>query len=136
MQVFCKVTHNREYQGNAKVQLLGLPNAVTAPAMELAAGTEELTFAVETKPESPAGTHKNIFCRLVVTENGEPITHDVGGTEIQISKPLPMPEAKPQESKPQPQQVAKKEAPKAKPLSRLEKLRLEAKERVTGGSEE
>jgi len=137
MQVFCKVTHNRAYEGNAKVQLLGLPNKVTAPALELAAGAEELTFAVQTAAESPAGTHKNIFCRVVITENGESVVHDVGGTELQISKPLPMPEAKPkpQESKPQPQQVAKQEAPKAKPLSRLEKLRLEAKQRAAGGSE-
>lgn len=134
--VFCKVTHNREFAAAAKVQILGLPAKVTAPELELAPGSEQLTFPVQTAADSPAGNHKNIFCQVVITENGEPIVHRVGGTEIRIDKPLPMPEAKKEEPKPEAkQEVAKQEPPKEKPLSRLEKLRLEAKQRAAGGSE-
>jgi hypothetical protein len=109
--------------------------------MELAAGKEELIFPVTTTAESPAGTHKNIFCQVVITENGEPIVHQVGSTELQIDKPLPMPENKPapapaaEQAQATPQPAAP-EQPPAKPLSRLEKLRLEAKQRAEGGGSE
>jgi hypothetical protein len=94
-QIYCKITHSHAYEGAAKVQVVGLPNQVTAPEMELPAGKEELIFPVTTTAESPAGTHKNIFCQVVITENGEPVVHQVGSTELQIDKPLPMPENKP-----------------------------------------
>jgi hypothetical protein len=61
-----------------------------------------------------------------VTQNGEPITHRIGSTELQIDKPLPPPKNAP------PMPVAKKEEPKPaapRQLSRLEKLRLEAEQR-------
>jgi len=65
---------------------------------------------------------------LVVTQNGEPIAHRLGSTQLQIDKPLPPPV-----DKPKAQPVAKKVEPKkpAAPrvLTPLEKLRLEAEKR-------
>jgi len=138
-EVFCKITHSRPFEGAAKVQLLGLPAKVTTTEMEVNKETAELIFKVTTAPDSPAGNHKNVFCRVLITESGEQIDHSrVGGTELRIDKPLPKPvEAKPEpkpEAKPQP--VAAKEPPKQPPkrLTRLEKLRLEAKERATAAA--
>ena len=136
--VLCKVTHTTPFEGAAKVQLLGLPHQVTAPELELTKDTEQLIFKVQTTPESPPGQHKNIFCQVVVPQNGESVVHArVGGTELRIDKPLPMPttpEPKPMEvaAKPEP----KPEQPAEKPLSRLEKLRLEAKQKAAGGGAE
>ncbi|MGH7201929.1 MAG: PPC domain-containing protein, partial [Planctomycetaceae bacterium] len=89
-QLFCKITHARPFEGAAKVQLLGLPNKVTAPELEFTKDTTELVFNVTTDPTSPAGRHKNVFAQVTITENGEPVVHaNVGATELRIDQPLP-----------------------------------------------
>ena len=115
----------------AKVVLLGLPNKVTTPELEISKDTKELVFKITTDKASPAGRHRNVFCRITITENGEPVLHSrIGATELRIDRPLPMPVAKPK-PKPKPTVAAKKPPVKVAPkrLTRLEKLRLEAKER-------
>ena len=134
-EVYCKVTHSRPFEGVAIVRLLGLPNKVSAVELKLTKDVKELVFKVKTDKASPAGNHKNVFCQVVITENGEPVVHRrVGGTELRIDKPLPPPKNKPK-PKPKPKQVAKKAPAKKAPpkrLTRLEKLRLQAKKRATG----
>ena len=120
----------KELQAPAKVQLVGLPHKVTAEPLEVTKDTKELVFKVKTATDSPAGNHKNIFCTVVVTENSEPITHArVGGTELRVDKPLPKPVAAPaKKEEPKPAVVAAAPKPPAeKRLTRLQKLRLEAK---------
>ncbi len=133
-ELFCKVTTNTPFDGPAKVRVVGLPNAVAAPEMDITKDTKEFAFKVTTAKESPAGTHKNIFCQLVITQNGEPVVHNVGGTELRIDVPLP----------PKPAAVAAAPAPAVaapaapmppaeKRLTRLEKLRLEQAEKEKAG---
>ena len=135
-EIFCKITHGKPFEGEAQVTLLGLPAKVTAPESTIKAGQEELVFKLTTDATSPEGTHKNIFCRVIITQNNEPILHNVGGTELRVDKPLPPPkEAAPMPMPTPPAEVAKKEEPKPEPmpekrLTRLEKLRLEAAERA------
>ncbi len=135
-QVYCKLTCGTPFEGNAKLKLVGLPPKVTTEDLQFNKDTQELTFNLKTDPTSPAGKH-NLYCQLIVTQNGEPIQSRGGSVQLQIDKPLPAPVAKPA-AKPQPAQVAKApapkpaEAPKAKPLTRLEKLRLAAKQRAEG----
>lgn len=126
--IICKVTTSTPFEGDASVKLVGLPHKVESQEMTLNKETEELIFKVSTATESPVGKHKNIFCQLVVTQNGEPIAHRLGSTQLQIDKPLPPPK-----DKPKTEPVAKKkETPKPaapKVLTPLEKLRLEAEKR-------
>jgi hypothetical protein len=68
---------------------------------------------------------------VVITDKGEPIVHNLGGTELRIDVPLP-----PKANEPAKPAVPAKVAsapPAAKPperrLTRLEKLRLEQEER-------
>ena len=120
----------KDLAGPAQVQLVGLPHKVTAEPLEVTKDTKELIFKVKTEADSPAGNHKNIFCTVVVTENNEPITHArVGNTELRIDKPLPKPVATaPKKEEPKAAAVAAAPQPPAeKRLTRLEKLRLEAK---------
>jgi hypothetical protein len=129
-ELFCKIQQNTPFEGAAKVRLVGLPNAVTAPELEITKDTKEFAFKVATVKESPAGTHKNIFCQLVITQNGEPIVHNVGGTELRIDVPIP-PKANPPAA---PVAAAQPAAPAPMPpaekrLTRLEKLRLEQAEK-------
>ncbi|MGE3315313.1 MAG: PPC domain-containing protein [Planctomycetaceae bacterium] len=126
----CKVTVAQPFEGEAKVTVLGLPPKVTTAELPLTKDKAELVFKLATDATSPAGNHKNIFCQVVVVANGEPILHNVGGTDLRIDQPLPKPAA-PAAAPAQPMPVAQA-TPAAAPekrLTRLEKLRLEAKQR-------
>jgi hypothetical protein len=121
----------KELNAPAKVQLVGLPHKVTAEPLEITKDTKELVFKIKTEADSPPGNHKNIFCTVIVAENNELITHArVGGTELRVDKPLPKPvAAAPKPVAPKPVAVAAAAQPPAeKRLTRLEKLRLEAKQ--------
>ena len=129
----CTVTVNKPFNGAAKVDVLGLPPKVLTPQADLKKEMKDLVFKLKTDKGSPAGTHRNIFCQVVIMENGEPILHNVGGTELRIDQPLPA-APKPAAA---PVKVAKKEAPKAetKRLTRLEQLRLDAKTKPQASAE-
>jgi hypothetical protein len=129
VEIFCKIQHNKPFTGTAKVHVVGLPPKVTTPDVEITKDTKEIAFKVIVDKTSPPGQHRNIFCQVVVTENGEPILHNAGGTELRIDVPLPPKVAvapKPATPTAQPVQPVK---PVEKRLTRLEKLRLEQEER-------
>jgi len=118
-QVVCKIQHTTPFEGTAKAHLFGLPNKVTAPELDLTNDTETLTFPISIDPQSPVGRHKGIGCQVVVTQNDEPITQNVGSTELRIDPASPAkPDKKPSQSGGAGAQVQQ--------LSRLEKLRIEA----------
>lgn len=136
-EIVCKVEHRRPFEGTAKIQLVGLPHKVSSPEVEINKEVRDFAFQVKTDPQSPPGRHRNIFCSVTIIENGEPIVHRSGSTELRIDKPLPPPADAPAK----PKAVAKKEPPEPQPkkpqakrLSRLEKLRLEYLERTKGES--
>jgi hypothetical protein len=128
VQLFCKLTVAQPFEGEAKLEVIGLPPKVTVDTLAFNKETQELAFKIKTEAESPEGKHKNIFCRVIIPQGGEEIVASSGNTELQIDKPLPAPVAAPA----QPAQVAATTpvtpppAQVEKPLSRLEKLRLEA----------
>jgi hypothetical protein len=129
--LFCKIQHNTPFAGPAKVKLVGLPPKVTAPDLDITKDTKELAFKLTLDKTSPPGQHNNLFCQVMIVQNGEPILHNVGGTQLRIDVPLP-PKAN-EAPKPAPAPAAAKPAESAKPpekrLTRLEKLRLEQEER-------
>ncbi len=133
-EIIAEVQVLKELKTPATVSLLGLPHKVTAEPLQITADTKELIFKVKTAPDSPEGSHKNIFCQVTVTENAEPIVHArVGDTELRVDKPLPAPVAPPAAAAAAPAAAAQPAAPAApveKRLTRLEKLRLEAKQRT------
>ncbi|MCD0461686.1 pre-peptidase C-terminal domain-containing protein [Roseiconus lacunae] len=117
----------RDFEGEAEVQLVGLPAGVTceAPTQKIADDTEAVTFQLKITDKAKVGRHKTINTQSRVHVDGETIIQTEGTGELRIDKPLPpkvdapkKPEAKPAEKKPA--------APK--PLSRLEQLRQEKKQ--------
>ena len=140
-EVVAKVNHATTFPGEAKVELLGLPNEASTLVMQMTTDTKELVFPVKTTKNTRAGTHKSLFCRVTIIRNGETILHsNVGGTHLRVDKPLPPKKNEP----PKPKVVAKKQAPpeptpkKVVRLTRLQKLRLEARKKreaaTNGGS--
>lgn len=123
--VLCKLDVQKPFEGKAKVVLYGLPAQVTfEPAeREITKEDKEVVFKVSADPKAPAGQHKTLFCVVVVTRDGEPMFHNVGGGGIlridlppPSKKDAPLLKADPSAKKPA----------EEKRLSPLEKLRLEA----------
>jgi hypothetical protein len=127
-----KVVKAVDFPGEATVTLIGLPNKVTTDVKKITKDTTDLLFHIKTDKVSPAGNHASLFCQVVITQNGEPIVHNIGTGALRIDVPLP---PKPSAAAAAPKPVAaapKPAAPAAKPLTRLEKLRLETKQAKTG----
>jgi hypothetical protein len=134
-----------DFPGEAQVTLIGLPNKVTTDTKKITKDTKELVFRVKTDKVSPAGNHQNLFCQVVVTQEGEPIVHNLGSGQIRIDVPLP-PKPKPVVAAPAPAPVAAAPTPAPPPaapapapekrLTRLEKLRLEAQDRAKAAASE
>jgi hypothetical protein len=124
-----KVTKAKDWEGEAQVTLIGLPNNATTDVKRIAKEVEDVVFHITTKPDTPAGNHASLFCKVVITENGEPITHNLGTGALRVDVPI-APKA---DAPPMPAAEAPKPAePAAKPLSRLEQLRKEAAEKAAG----
>jgi hypothetical protein len=108
---------------------MGLPHQTTAEPLEITKETQELVFKVKAGPESPVSKNKNLFCQVVIMQEGEEVVHNLGNGELRIDKPLP-PKTTPA---PTPMPAAVAEAPKpppTKPLSQLEQLRLEQQQKL------
>ena len=127
-QMVCTVNPRKPFQGPATVKLVNLPAKVSSDQLELSPDAKELVFPVRTAGDSPPGKHKNVFCQVLVKENGHTIPHNVayGGT-LRIDKPRPaatVAKKKPEQKKPQ-----KPAAAAPKQLSRLEQLRQQARQK-------
>jgi hypothetical protein len=84
-------------------------------------------FSVTTDPKTPVGQHGTLFCQVTVMENGEPVIHNIGrGGVLRVDAPAAQKKGEVAKTT-----VAPNPAPgqTAKPLSRLEKLRLEAQQK-------
>ncbi|WP_169974078.1 PPC domain-containing protein [Tautonia rosea] len=124
-----KINQLTPFEGEATVTLVGLPNAATVEPTTITKDAEEIIFPIKIAPETPEGTHKNLFCQVVITQNGEPIHHNLGSTELRVDKPLPKEQPKAEAAAPVPPKPEAK-----KPLSRLEQLRLEEQQRTESTS--
>jgi len=122
-----KVKKRKDFEGEAEVTLLGLPANTEVQPMKLTKDQPEIIFSIKATEKTPPGMSKNVFCRVMIPENGATILHNLGTGRLRVDKPLPPKKDAPPKPKPKP--VEKKPVVK-KPLSRLEMLRLEQKERA------
>lgn len=122
--VVASLTQNTPFEGKATVRLVGLPPNATTEPKEITSADTQVAFDVKTDAKTPPGQHKTLFCVVTVTgAGGEPIVHNIaGGGVLRVDAP------KPDVPKPAVAAAAKPTSQPAKPLSRLEKLRLEAKQ--------
>jgi len=127
-EVVVNVTKGKDFEGPAKVELLGLPNEVTTEPLEFSKDSTEVVFKLKTTGNSPVGKHPTLLCRAIVTANGEPITHMLGSGELRIDEPLPPKPMEAVAAAPAPMPTPMEEKPPEKRLTLLEKLRLERKQ--------
>lgn len=124
--VIAKVEQLEAFPGDARVILHALPHGVTSQEQKITSGSEGITFPLSVTKEARKGKHANLFCQVIITKDGHPISHNVGhGGILRIDPPPPAPKkpapvAKKEKEKPKPAPAGKK------PLSRLEQLRQSA----------
>lgn len=129
-EVVVKMAKQVDFPGTAKVELLGLPAQVTTTPVDVTKDTTDIVFKVATQAASPAGNHQTLFCRVIVTENGEPVIHNIGTGKLRIDVPLPPKKNEPAPAAaPAPMPAAQPDQPAPRRLTRLEQLRLEQQER-------
>lgn len=127
------VTKLQDFPGEATVTLIGLPNKAATEPQAITRDTTDLVFHITTAPETPAGNHASLFCQVVVTEDGEPIVHNLGTGALRVDVPIPPKADAPAVAEaPRP---AEAPAEPARPLSRLEQLRLEAARRAKAAAD-
>ncbi len=71
--VTVKLQQKAPFEGKAKIQLLGLPNKVTAAECEITKDDTEVKFEVQADKTSPVARHGSLFCQVAVPQNGETI---------------------------------------------------------------
>ncbi len=118
------------FTGDAKAQVLGVPDTIPIEEAKINKDTKEVTFKVKTDAKSPIGKQANLFVRVDVPVKGGTTTHRIAlGSILRIDAPRKVvaPPAAPVVAANQPKEAPKPAAPAApKVLSRLEQLRQEA----------
>ena len=94
-KVVCKLEQKKPFEGKAKVKLMGLPDKVTAPEVEITKDDKEAVFDVKVDPKCSNGSFKNLFCSLEVPKDSEVIPHSIaGGGVLRVGPPKKDKEAK------------------------------------------
>jgi hypothetical protein len=124
-----KVTKRKDYEGEAEVQLLGLPADTTAAPLKLTKDMPEVMFTVKAGAGAPVSDNRNLFCQVLIPEAGVTVLHNLGTGRLRIDPPPPQPAEPAPMPTAAPMPVAEA-APVARPLSRLEQLREDQKKRA------
>ena len=87
-RMVCVLEQKEPFEGKAVATLVGLPAGVTAEPVEITKESKEAAFELTATDKSPVGTHRGLFCRVVVTRNEEPIPHLIAqGGVLRIDPP-------------------------------------------------
>ena len=87
-KMICTLDQKIAFEGTAVARLIGLPANTSAKEVEITKDSKAATFEVVTTEKSPVGPTKNVFCQVVITREGEPITHTIApGSVLRIDAP-------------------------------------------------
>lgn len=121
----CKIAVLHEFDGEATIQVNGLPHGVKSVPGTITKDSKEVTFPLEVAKDARKGKSSNLFCTVTITKDGHPIRATaMGGGVLRIDPPPPAPKKPVAKATPKPA-VKKPAGPKR--LSRLEQLRLQSK---------
>lgn len=124
----CNLNQIRPFEGEAKMELKGLPPGVSTEPVTVKPDQKDAVFTLVAKNDAPLGRHGGLFCEITSQVKGAPSSHRLaGGGVIRIDAiPAKVAQATPK-PKPEPKPDAKPAPPK--PLSRLQQLRKQAEQR-------
>jgi hypothetical protein len=76
-KVTCSLEQKAEFDGKAKVKLVGLPSGVTAEEVEITKDSKEAVFTVKAADNSTLGPAKQVFCNVTIKKGGEEINQSI-----------------------------------------------------------
>ena len=87
-KMVCTLEQKIPFEGTAVARLVGLPDNITAQPVDITKDSKEAVFEIVTNEKSPVGTHKNVFCNVVISRGGEPISHLIAtGSVLRVDLP-------------------------------------------------
>lgn len=94
-KLICKLEQKKVFEGKATVKLMGLPDKISAPEAQISKDDKEVAFNVTVDPKCNNGSHKNLFCYVEVTQNEQPIPHNIAsGGVLRVVPPKKTDEAR------------------------------------------
>jgi len=95
-QMKLKLEQKNAFEGKAKIELMGLPNGVTAEPQEVTTETKEVVFNLTAKPEATVGIQKQVTAQVAITKNGQALTVNcAAGGVVRVDKGEPGAKAAP-----------------------------------------
>jgi len=88
-EVIVKVQKLRDFDGKAKVELVGLPANTKAAPMEFTKDDTELKFKVTAEKNAKPGRYTSLVCVSKFPYGGDVVTHTLGNGELRVDSPLP-----------------------------------------------
>jgi pre-peptidase len=76
-KLVCKLEQKKAFEGKATVKLMGLPDKITAPEVQITKEDKEAAFNITVDPKCSNGSHKNLFCHVEIVEHEQPIPHNI-----------------------------------------------------------
>jgi hypothetical protein len=77
-KLVCKLEHRKPFEGKATLKLMGLPDKIAAPEVQITAEDKEAVFELKIDPKCPLGSHKQLFCAAEIKANSQSIPHNIG----------------------------------------------------------
>jgi hypothetical protein len=130
-EVVCKLNHLKPWQGEGKIELVGLPAGCKSEPRTFTTNDTQVVFQVSIAGDAPQGQHKSLFGSAEIPLPGGGVQHSLasgGVLRIDPPPPEPAPEVAKKEGEKKPDAPAANKAV----LSRLEQLRLAQQQK--GGS--
>ena len=86
--LFCKVEQLRPFEGEAVVQLIGLPAHTSTESRKITKDTKELIFPIQSTKDARARTSKTLFTAINIPWNGHVLRQSAGsGGQLRIDNP-------------------------------------------------
>jgi hypothetical protein len=73
--IIVKLDQKIAFDGKARLQLVGLPPGCTAGDQEFTKDDKEVKFTLQAGKDSPAGSHRQLFCQFHLVRDGEEMTN-------------------------------------------------------------
>lgn len=89
----CALENLRPFQGEAEFTLQGLPHKVTAKPVKFTAKDTEIKIPLTVPPDVKPGKNKNIFAQVLISENKNPVPHQIAQGTTLIITPKPKAES-------------------------------------------
>ena len=126
-----KVNKAVDFAGEAKMTLIGLPNRVTTSPVMITKNTTEAVFHLKTDAKTPPGETKSLFCQVLgdAKRRADSAQSGLGPPARRRTARQKKPATSGLSNAVRPGNIIAIKNDPNKPLSRLEKLRLESKAR-------